>query len=323
MAIEINGKIYRNQQEQVQKNMEDIETLFRRIKTPYHTSSALTDASTSDSRANTNVPADVNEGWLITDDALIFNITGVDEEDDDILLLEFYADAQGPQGPQGEEGPSGSEGTPGANGYSMRYYRDPFVDSGTNYVLAKLNQVTNVRPGDAVLFSDGTLATILTVASTTFTALDQATLPLGTAVEANPTLAGTESDLTGIEIDGTKYKVGGGGSTLYQHNIKTYYSNNGNTSMATLTIINNSDTPFDAVSLRNWLNTNAFNSMERCYSISGWATFNSTTYQLLGIGYYLSNALCAWGVSSTGSINNYINLSGSSNDSFTDVVLAL
>ena len=36
------------------------------------------------------------------------------------------------------------------------------------------------------------------------------------AVSANPTLAGTEADLTGIEVGGTKYKVpsGGGGATL-------------------------------------------------------------------------------------------------------------
>lgn len=34
----------------------------------------------------------------------------------------------------------------------------------------------------------------------------------GTTVVANPTLAGTEDSLTGLEIDGTKYKVGGGSS---------------------------------------------------------------------------------------------------------------
>lgn len=33
----------------------------------------------------------------------------------------------------------------------------------------------------------------------------------GTNVVANPTLAGTEDPLTGLEVDGTKYKVGGSG----------------------------------------------------------------------------------------------------------------
>ena len=41
----------------------------------------------------------------------------------------------------------------------------------------------------------------------------------GSTVSANPTLAGTEDSLTGIEIDGTKYKVGGssGGGVLVVH----------------------------------------------------------------------------------------------------------
>lgn len=40
-------------------------------------------------------------------------------------------------------------------------------------------------------------------------------------VEANPTLAGTEADLTGLQIGDTKYKVpsGGGGGGKYRHNI--------------------------------------------------------------------------------------------------------
>lgn len=35
----------------------------------------------------------------------------------------------------------------------------------------------------------------------------------GTEVVANPTLAGTETDLTGLEVDGVKYKVPSGGSS--------------------------------------------------------------------------------------------------------------
>lgn len=47
------------------------------------------------------------------------------------------------------------------------------------------------------------------------------------SVSANPTLAGTEADLTGLEIDGVKYAVPQGGSSgggsevhLYKHSIK-------------------------------------------------------------------------------------------------------
>lgn len=50
----------------------------------------------------------------------------------------------------------------------------------------------------------------------------------GTEVVANPVLAGTESDLTGLEVAGTKYKVptggSGGGTQLYMHSIEGYDS---------------------------------------------------------------------------------------------------
>lgn len=46
-------------------------------------------------------------------------------------------------------------------------------------------------------------ATTLTVGGTTYS------IPQGTSVTANPTLAGTETALTGLEVEGVKYKVGG------------------------------------------------------------------------------------------------------------------
>lgn len=70
-------------------------------------------------------------------------------------------------------------------------------------------------------------------------------------VVANPTLSGNEATLNGLEIDGTKYKVGGGGSEvhLYQHNI--IVSNNGK-----VTIYNNSDGPFTSGSLATYASNN-------------------------------------------------------------------
>ena len=50
-------------------------------------------------------------------------------------------------------------------------------------------------------------------------------LPLGTQVEANPTLESGEDELESIEIDGTKYKVGGG-KQLYQHNVRIKFGSN-------------------------------------------------------------------------------------------------
>ena len=50
-------------------------------------------------------------------------------------------------------------------------------------------------------------------------------VPQGTNVVANPTLAGTEADLAGLEVAGTKYKVpqGGGSSDIYLHSVQIAY----------------------------------------------------------------------------------------------------
>ena len=56
----------------------------------------------------------------------------------------------------------------------------------------------------------------------------QKTIGGGSKVVANPELVGDEPDLTGLEVDGNKYKVpqGGGGITnLYLHRISIYKEN--------------------------------------------------------------------------------------------------
>lgn len=103
MAVTINGKTYRNQQEQIYKNMDDIQELKDIIKPEYTTSATLTSSSTSVAIASTNAPAGTIEGWLMTQDGLKFKITGGDDTN---LLLMFYADLKGPQGEEGPEGPS-------------------------------------------------------------------------------------------------------------------------------------------------------------------------------------------------------------------------
>ena len=44
----------------------------------------------------------------------------------------------------------------------------------------------------------------------------------GSTVIANPTLSGDEATLDGLEVDGTKYKVGGSGGKLYLHKLRIY-----------------------------------------------------------------------------------------------------
>ena len=96
----INGKAVCSPEQQVYKNMKDIEALQKIIKTTYKTSSELTSSSASDSTANTNVGT-AKEGWLMTEDGLLFRIDG---NDGTTLLLTYYADLKGPQGETGSSG---------------------------------------------------------------------------------------------------------------------------------------------------------------------------------------------------------------------------
>lgn len=98
MAVKIGDKIYRNEQEQVRKNMEDIEFLKGKIKDVFKTTATLTSSSVSVALVDTNV-TDEEEGWLMSDDGLLFAITGNDGTN---LLISYYSDLKGPQGEDGE-----------------------------------------------------------------------------------------------------------------------------------------------------------------------------------------------------------------------------
>lgn len=90
-------------------------------------------------------------------------------------------------------------------------------------------------------------------------------VPQGTTVVANPTLAGTEADLEGLQVGDTKYKVGGG-KQLYQHNIRVkalhvhsgsyYYLSTG------ITIINDSNVSIDTFEkLYSYLTSKGYTSI--------------------------------------------------------------
>ena len=100
----INGKVVRSPEQQVYKNMKDIEELQEIIKPEYTTAEGLTSSSVSVAIADTNAPEGTTEGWLITQDGLKFKITGGDDTN---LLLEYYANLKGPQGNDGEDGTDG------------------------------------------------------------------------------------------------------------------------------------------------------------------------------------------------------------------------
>lgn len=102
----INGKAVRSPEQQVYKNMEDIEALQRKIQTWYASSVNLNTSDNTILRSNTNVPDDVESGLLIDPVGNMFNITGGDET---TLLITFYANIQGPQGEAGTPGASSND----------------------------------------------------------------------------------------------------------------------------------------------------------------------------------------------------------------------
>jgi hypothetical protein len=92
----------------------------------------------------------------------------------------------------------------------------------------------------------------------------------GSSVVANPTLAGTEADLTGLEVDGTKYKVssGGGGSEvhLYQHNIQLKSTFTDNRKFV-CSVISKSNAPFTVTNFMDFLSSNGFDGSTKLYPV--------------------------------------------------------
>ena len=97
----------------------------------------------------------------------------------------------------------------------------------------------------------------------------------GSSVVANPTLSGDEATLNGLEVDGTKYKVGGSGGSevhLYQHNIFC----NSNYGRFYIIIYNSDTTAFT----NNTFNAYIVNSelTDYNFSCSGWFSKNNEIY---------------------------------------------
>lgn len=83
----INGEAVRSPEQQVYKNMKDIQELKELIKKVYKTTESLTAFSTTVARSTTNVPEDVKSGWLVDANANLFDIT---DNNGTTVLLVYY-----------------------------------------------------------------------------------------------------------------------------------------------------------------------------------------------------------------------------------------
>lgn len=142
----INGKAVRSPEQQVWKNMKDIKALQLKIKEAYKCVGELNTESISVARSLTNVPSNVEEGWLLDTAGNLFNITGGDENS---LLLEFYCNIKGPQG---ETGPSGAEleiddtGTSASKVWSSQKVAQELASAGKQYYQHNITGIfTNIR----------------------------------------------------------------------------------------------------------------------------------------------------------------------------------
>ena len=100
----------------------------------------------------------------------------------------------------------------------------------------------------------------------------------GSSVIANPTLSGDEATLDGLEVDGTKYKVGGGSEVhLYAHYIHMRMDITININ---LVIYKNDNIQFTYASIISWLYSNGFSGADNNF-------YNANGYYANGNGIVL------------------------------------
>ena len=124
---------------------------------------------------------------------------------------------QGPQGIQGETGATGATGATGPKGDPGKIYTtDDFSTEGYTNVWVYNNRINNydssIYVGAILFFGNGLYGYITSIETNyviigTIYSFKGPQGPQGTEVIANPTLAGTESELEAIQIATTKYKI--------------------------------------------------------------------------------------------------------------------
>lgn len=97
----------------------------------------------------------------------------------------------------------------------------------------------------------------------------------GTEVVANPTLAGTEDALTGLQVGDTKYKVPSV-PHLYRHDIIVRRTTTGINVRASFTILSENNTPFTYDTLVEYLDANGYTSTSYLMACSGTVRPTST-----------------------------------------------
>ena len=118
--IKVGNKVLRNEQEQVDKNMQDIETLMKNkgYYGPYTSLESIPEI-------------DLTPNWiyLVGDDApyQAYLYQGLDSDSDPVFIYLGYFPLSGPQGPQGPAGADGSSISENSAGKSLLQEMGSFV----------------------------------------------------------------------------------------------------------------------------------------------------------------------------------------------------
>lgn len=132
------------------------------------------------------------------------------------------------------------------------------------------------------------------------------------AVVANPTLSGNEATLSGLEVDGVKYAVGGGSEVhLYQHNIFCL----ANAGRFYITIYTSYNTAFTNASFHSYTGSLELNDFN--LNSNGWFIKDNVVYPTV----YINGSTRYWRLGYTNNIYNdflYTNI-----DSFTDTIMQI
>lgn len=333
--LTINGKAVRSPEQQVYKNMKDIEALQEIIKKMYKTSEALTNASTSVAIADTNAPEGTEEGWLITDDGLLFSITGGDDTN---LLLSYYSDLKGPEGPAGAALNIDDDivslnkvwSSSKTKEYADSLIDDTTTDNGKTWSSSKIDSLlsngiayTYTLPIDSTLY-----LTDIYIGGTAVSSLGSGEPKL--KVEDNIIYVDSNDRakvlyrVTSLDDQSatlTKICDFPQGTTLYQHNIFITKSNN---TYMSFTIINNDSTVLTLSSITSYVYLKGLTSNKKLLMAQGFKyNTNSSDFSNNVVGVYSENGTTLKAHCKTGYTGTNVDLNISSPDELVDTVFQL
>lgn len=150
--------------EQICFNTKDIKKLKEQIAPLYKSNVNLGALANVVDVADTNLTPDIEKAFIIDFNGNVYKFIAFNE-DKTKAYIEYYASIKGEKGDDGETGATGADGQ---TGFSFRLYNGNFTNNSTSYTKSSLADSANLQVGDIVIFKNGYLAKINTIATATF-----------------------------------------------------------------------------------------------------------------------------------------------------------